>query len=75
MSCEDRNKQLIKLEESGIETRKLFSCLPKQEEVYKKLGYNNRNFLVSENIGKTGYFLPIHQDLTEEDLSYIVSKI
>ena len=75
MSCEDRNKQLIKLEENEIETRKLFSCLPKQEEVYKKLGYNNRNILVSENIGKTGYFLPIHQDLTEEDLVYIASKI
>lgn len=71
----ERNKEIIHLEENGIESRKLFSCIPTQEKAYDFLEYEEGKFPIAEKIGNLGYFLPIHQDLTEEDLDYMISKV
>lgn len=63
-----RDKMLKKLEKNGIEARKLFSCLPTQENVYRDLGYKKGDFPVAEKIGEMCLFTPIHQNLSAEDI-------
>jgi len=70
-SKEERDERLIELEKAGIEARKLFSSLPTQEKVYKYLGYKLGDFPVAEDIGDKGLFVPIHQDLNDEDIKQI----
>ena len=69
--CDNRDEKLIELEKEGIEARTIFSSLPTQESVYKYLGYKLGDFPVAEDIGRRGLFVPIHQDLTDEDLEKI----
>lgn len=76
MSSEsERNLKLEYLERHGVEARKLFSCLPTQEHAYRYLGYQLGDFPVAEEIGRRGLFLPIHQDLTLEDLEKICALL
>lgn len=60
-----RNDKLVELYENGIEARKLFSCLPTVE--YKKKG----NYPMAEKLSRTGLFVPVHQDLTKEDIKRV----
>lgn len=71
----ERNLKLEFLEQNGVEARKLFSCLPTQEHAYRYLGYKLGDFPVAEEVGQKGLFLPIHQDLTEEDLERICALL
>jgi dTDP-4-amino-4,6-dideoxygalactose transaminase len=66
-----RNKKLLELSEAGIEGRKLFSCLPVTEKVYSYMGYKKGDFPVAEDIGNRGLFVPVHQDLSPEDIKKI----
>ena len=65
-SQEERDKALLRLEKNGIEARKLFSCIPTVE--YRIPG----SYPVAQEIGEKGLFLPVHQELTEEDIKKIV---
>lgn len=65
-----RDMKLVELEDNGIEARKLFSCLP-LEECYKDLGHKMGEFPVAEEIGRRGLFVPIHQDLSIDDINKI----
>ena len=69
--CDNRDEMLLKLEKSGIEARKLFSCLPTQEKAYEYMGYELGDFPMAEDIGNRGLFVPIHQNLNEEDIKKI----
>ena len=69
--CDNRDEVLLKFEKNKIEARKLFSCIPTQEKAYKYMGYELRDFPVAEDIGNRGLFLPIHQNLTREDIKKI----
>jgi len=62
---EERDNKLKELEKNGIEARKLFSCLPTVE--YGLEG----EYPVAEKIGRTGLFVPVHQDLTDKDIETI----
>ncbi|MCH7535709.1 MAG: DegT/DnrJ/EryC1/StrS family aminotransferase [Bacteroidetes bacterium] len=72
-SALNRDEILLKLQAKGVEARKLFSCLPTQEKAYEHLGYSKTDFYIARMVGDYGYFIPIHQDLTKEDLDYMVS--
>ena len=69
--CDNRDEVLLRLEKNGIEARKLFSCLPTQEKVYRHMGYDLGDFPVAEDIGNRGLFVPIHQNLNEKDIKKI----
>jgi dTDP-4-amino-4,6-dideoxygalactose transaminase len=56
------------LRQNGIECRNLFSSLPTQETVYKHLGHRLGDFPVAERIGDVGFYVPVHQGLSEEQL-------
>jgi CDP-6-deoxy-D-xylo-4-hexulose-3-dehydrase len=74
-SGKERDDTLQRLESNGVESRKLFSCLPTQEKAYEFLGHRLGDFPVAESIGKRGLFLPIHQELTEEDMEKICALV
>ena len=62
------------LEKRGIETRPLFGSIPTQQPAYSFLRKDYEGKLPNaEYIGRNGFYIGIHQYLTEEDLSYVVS--
>jgi len=64
-----------KLEERGIETRTLFGCIPTQQPSYKDLKQEYYGKLPNaEHIGKNGFYIGIHQFLSQDDLDYIIKS-
>lgn len=62
-----------RLEESGIETRPLFGCIPLQQPAYAYLKNKYKNRLPNaEYIGRNGFYIGCHQYLTKKDLDYII---
>ena len=72
MNFFQRDIKMKMLEEKGIESRKLFSCVT-NEEAYKFLNHQVYEFPNADFISSYYYFIPIHQDLTTEELDYMVS--
>jgi len=67
-----RNKLRKELEEYGIETRPLFSCIPTQQPAYGNLKKQYEGKLpIAESIGLNGFYIGCHQYLVQEDLDYI----
>jgi dTDP-4-amino-4,6-dideoxygalactose transaminase len=70
-----RNHLVTYLEEKGIDTRSLFSCMPTQCPGFRFLGAKAGAFPNAEYIGNNGLHLGIHQDLGKEECDYILSSI
>ena len=68
---ENRDVKMKELKEKGIDCRPIFSCLPTQEPAYAFLGHKEGDFPEAERIGKTGLYVPCHQNLTKEEMDYI----
>lgn len=68
-TSKERDESLIRLSKNDIEARKLFSCIPIIE--YEYFG----SYPVAERIGETGLFVPIHQDLSEDDIKKVASLL
>lgn len=58
-------------EENGIQTRRFFSCIPTQEKAYAYLGYKHGSFPNAEVLADYGFYVPCHQNLSEEDVLHI----
>jgi perosamine synthetase len=70
----DRDRLLLFLEERGIETRYLFPLL--DQPVYRKLFPGQaEKFPVAQNLAKQGFFIGIHQGLTDVDIEYVAKTI
>lgn len=70
----DREKFLMHLEKSGIETRYLLPLLG--QPIYKKLFPDlEYQYPVSRRLAKQGFFIGMHQGLTKEDIEYISEVI
>jgi dTDP-4-amino-4,6-dideoxygalactose transaminase len=74
-SEKERDDTLLRLEKEGVEARKLFSCLPVHEKVYRYMGFKKGSFPIAERIGKTSLFIPVHQDLSTDDIKRICSLL
>lgn len=70
----DREPLLLHLERQGIETRYLFPLL--SQPVYRRLfpGLEER-FPVAQRLSRQGFFIGIHQGLTEDDLHYVAETL
>ncbi len=69
---EERQKLLIDLpQKHGIEARQLFYSIPTQCEAYAFLGEKFGTYPVAEDVGNHGFYLPCHQNITDEKLKYI----
>ena len=70
----DREKFLMHLEKSGIETRYMFPLLG--QPVYQKLfPALEHQYPVSKRLAKQGLFIGMHQGLTKEDIEYVSEVI
>lgn len=68
-----RNSFQKKLEESGIETRPLFGCIPTQQISYEYLKEKYDGKLINADyLGKNAFYIGCHQYLTKGDLDTIV---
>lgn len=68
-----RMKLTRTLEENGIETRPLFSCIPTQQPAYSVMMQNYEGKLPNaEYVGENGFYIGCHQYLDEGDLNYII---
>ncbi len=62
-----------KLEESGIENRPLFGCIPTQQPCYSYLREFYKDRLpVADYLGRNAFYIGCHQYLRKEDLDYII---
>ena len=69
-----REKMQIGLERRGVETRPLFGCIPLQQPAYIHLREEYKGKLPNaEWVGKNGFYVGIHQYLSEDDLDYILN--
>jgi len=67
----DKIKLVQYLEKNNIETRPMFGSIPTQQPAYAYLGHKTGDFPVAENVGKNGFYIGCHQEIIEEDLTYI----
>jgi dTDP-4-amino-4,6-dideoxygalactose transaminase len=70
-----RNDLVSFLENKGIDSRNLFSSMPTQCAGFKFLGHKLGQFPNSEYIGNNGLHIGVHQDITKQDLDYVLSAI
>ena len=63
-----------KLNERGIETRGMFPCLANQE-AYKDLNYKEKEYLCSEYMERTCFYVGIHQNLTIDEIDEIIKGL
>ena len=69
-----REKITQQLEQRGVETRPLFSCIPLHQPAYSDYKPQYLNKLPhAKYLGEKGFYLGCHQYLKEEDLDYIVT--
>jgi len=70
-----REKLTAQLEERGIETRPLFGCIPLQQPAYGYLKEQYSGKLPNaEYLGRQGFYIGCHQDVTQLDLDYIIKS-
>ncbi len=63
------------LEENGIDSRNMFQSMPTECPQFKYLGYKYGEFPETEYIANSGIHVGVHQDLSQEQLDYLLSTI
>lgn len=63
------------MEKNDIETRPMFGSAPTQQPCFAYLGYKEGDFPVSEEVGRTGFYIGCHQELTREELDRVIDCI
>lgn len=72
-SCRDELQQFLK--SKGIPAMVYYPGVLHLQEAYRYLGYQKGDFPVSEQLAETVLSLPMHTELTEEQLKFIVQNI
>ncbi|WP_321348213.1 DegT/DnrJ/EryC1/StrS family aminotransferase [uncultured Draconibacterium sp.] len=75
IKTEKRDELQAFLKTKGIPTMVYYPEVFHLQEAYKFLGYQKGDFPVSEKLIKMVLSLPMHTELTEEQLQYIVSAV
>ncbi len=71
LRSETKQKFVEFLENNRIETREMLPLI--NQPIYKKLfGIEEKEYPVAQWINKSGFYIGCHQNLTEEDMKYIV---
>jgi dTDP-4-amino-4,6-dideoxygalactose transaminase len=70
-----RNELQQFLKEKGIPSMVYYPGVIHLQEAYKFLGYKKGDFPVSENLAENVLSLPMHTELTEEQLEYITKAV
>ena len=72
---EDRDRTLECLRERGIGCSDYFQPIHLQPFYRKRFGYKEGDFPITEVIGSRTIALPFHNNLTEEEIDYVVSNL
>jgi dTDP-4-amino-4,6-dideoxygalactose transaminase len=75
IKTEKRNELQTFLQQNGIPSMIYYPGAHHLQEAYRYLGYKKGDFPISEKLGETVLSLPMHTELTEEQLKYIVMKV
>jgi dTDP-4-amino-4,6-dideoxygalactose transaminase len=75
IKTEKRNELQAFLQHNGIPSMVYYPGAHHLQEAYRYLGYKKGDFPVSEQLAETVLSLPMHTELTEEQLKYIVMKV
>ena len=67
-----RNDIVLYLENNGIDSRSLFQSMPTQCVGFNFLGYELGQFPEAEFMGTNGFHVGVHQDMNEDDVSYVL---
>lgn len=67
-----RNELVLHLEKHGVETRSLFQSMPTQCAGFAFLGHKPGQFPNAEYMGRNGLHIGVHQDITEQDITYVL---
>lgn len=59
----------------GVQTRRLFSCLPTMEGTWAWMGYQTGDFPVAEWFARHCLYIPCHQNLTAGDCEYMAEQV
>jgi dTDP-4-amino-4,6-dideoxygalactose transaminase len=70
-----RDQLLHHLSQRGIDPRDLFSCMPTQCPGFGFLEYAKGMFPNSEYLGESGLHVGVHQDLSRDQLDYLVEVV
>ncbi len=73
-SEQERNEFIIKLAERGVATNVHYKPLPMMT-AYKKMGYDIKDFPNSYNYYKNEITLPLHTNLSDEDVDYVIDSL
>ena len=74
-SSVDRDKVVAYLESKDIETRNLYACIPTQQLAYEFHPQSGERFPGAETLGDNGFYVGIHQGLSDEDIDYLAEQI
>lgn len=70
-----RNLMMNELMERGIENRSLFGCIPTQQPSMTTFKKEYEGKLPNADyLGKNGFYIGAHQNMTKEDLDYIIDS-
>ena len=75
LKTEKRDEMQAFLKSKGIPSMVYYPEVFHLQEAYKFLGYKEGDFPVSEKLTKTVLSLPMHTELDEEQLEYIVGEV
>lgn len=70
-----RDELAAYLAEQGIGTVIHYPIPPHLQEAYSELGFKKGDFPIAEEIAETCLSLPLHQEMTKEDLDYVILKL
>ena len=70
---EDRNQFIIRMAEAGIATNVHFKSLP-MHTAYKQLGFDIKDFPKSFEMYHNEVTLPLHTNLTDEQIEYVIEN-
>ena len=70
-----RDALIIQLQRNGIDPRTLFTSIPTQCGGYEFLGYKLGDFPHSEQVGRQGIHIGVHQEITPDDVQYFLDVV
>ena len=75
LDSEQRDAVRQKLADAGIPSMIYYPCPLHLQAAYQSLGYKKGDFPVSEFLAQSVLSLPMHTELTEEQIQYIVQNL
>jgi perosamine synthetase len=71
----DRDRMMLHLKENGVACRPYFTPIHVQPYMVEEFGYEEKDYPVSADIGRRSIALPFHNDITMDEVKYVVKVV